>query len=158
MPAALTLQDKLKRLPRSPGVYLFKDAGGDIIYIGKAKVLRSRVRSYFQTNSGKDVKTRRMVPKIADLDWIVLTSETQALIAEQDLVRHHQPRYNLSLKDDKSYPYIRITSEPFPQVFLTRRMEQDGSLSGSAGTPRGARWRRYAEAGYAQGWPRFLRD
>jgi len=132
MPAALTLQDKLKRLPRSPGVYLFKDAGGDIIYIGKAKVLRSRVRSYFQTNSGKDVKTRCMVPKIADLDWIVLTSETEALIAEQDLVRHHQPRYNLSLKDDKSYPYIRITSEPFPQVFLTRRMEQGGSLSGSA--------------------------
>ncbi|MBW8003789.1 MAG: hypothetical protein FVQ80_17615, partial [Planctomycetes bacterium] len=97
----LTLQEKLKRLPRSPGVYLFKNAGGDIIYIGKAKVLRNRVRSYFsrkdpsgQAPSGKDVKTWRMVPKIADLDWIVLASETEALIAEQDLVRHHQPRYN----------------------------------------------------------------
>ncbi len=134
MPATLTLQDKLKRLPRSPGVYLFKDANGDIIYIGKAKVLPNRVRSYFsrmdlsgQANSGKDVKTRRMVPKIADLDWIVLASETEALIVEQDLIRHHQPRYNLSLKDDKSYPYIRITSEPYPQVFLTRRVEQDDS-------------------------------
>ena len=127
MSATLTLQDKLKRLPRSPGVYLFKDANGDIIYIGKAKVLRNRVRSYFQAEGGKDVKTRRMAPKIADLDWIVLASETEALITEQDLIRHHQPRYNLSLKDDKSYPYIRITSEPYPQVFLTRRVEQDDS-------------------------------
>ena len=132
----LTLQEKLKRLPRSPGVYLFKNAGGDIIYIGKAKVLRNRVRSYFsrkdpsgQAPSGKDVKTRRMLPKIADLDWIVLASETEALIAEQDLVRHHQPRYNLSLKDDKSHPFIRITNEPYPQVFLTRRVELDGGLS-----------------------------
>ena len=137
----LTLQDKLKRLPRSPGVYLFKNARGDIIYIGKAKVLRNRVRSYFsrkdlpegslsgtsrQAPGGKDVKTWRMVPKIADLDWIVLASETEALIAEQDLVRHHQPRYNLSLKDDKSHPFIRITNEPYPQVFLTRRVELNG--------------------------------
>ncbi len=127
MSATLTLQDKLKRLPRSPGVYLFKDANGDIIYIGKAKVLRNRVRSYFQAEGGKDVKTRRMAPKIADLDWIVLASETEALIVEQDLIRHHQPRYNLSLKDDKSYPYIRITNEPYPQVFLTRKVERDGS-------------------------------
>ena len=133
MPETLTLRDKLKRLPRSPGVYLFKDASGDIIYIGKAKVLRNRVRSYFsrmelneQTAAGGDEKTRRMVPKITDLDWIVLASETEALIAEQDLVRYHQPRYNLSLKDDKSYPYIRITDEPFPQVFLTRRVELEG--------------------------------
>ncbi len=137
----LTLQDKLKRLPRSPGVYLFKDAKGDIIYIGKAKVLRNRVRSYFsrkdlpkrdpygtsgQAPGGKDVKTRRMLPKIADLDWIVLASETEALVAEQGLVRHHQPRYNLSLKDDKSHPFIRITNEPYPQVFLTRRVELNG--------------------------------
>jgi len=141
MPETLILQDKLKRLPRSPGVYLFKDAKGDIIYIGKAKVLRNRVRSYFsrkglpkrdpygtsgQAPGGKDVKTRRMLPKIADLDWIVLASETEALIAEQGLVRHHQPRYNLSLKDDKSHPFIRITNEPYPQVFLTRRVELNG--------------------------------
>ncbi|MFB0516901.1 MAG: excinuclease ABC subunit UvrC [Candidatus Neomarinimicrobiota bacterium] len=133
MSETVSLQDKLKRLPRSPGVYLFKDAQGDIIYIGKAKVLRSRVRSYFSQRdpSGrapgvKDVKTRRMVPKIADLDWIVLASETEALITEQEMVRHHQPRYNLSLKDDKSHPYIRITREPYPQVILTRKVELDG--------------------------------
>jgi excinuclease ABC subunit C len=126
MQEALTLQDKLKRLPRSPGVYLFKDTDGEIIYIGKAKVLRNRVRSYFQSIDGKDPKTRRMVPKITDLDWIVLTSETEALITEQEMVRHHQPRYNLSLRDDKSSPYIRITKEPFPQVFLTRKIELDG--------------------------------
>ncbi|UCD37996.1 MAG: excinuclease ABC subunit C [Fidelibacterota bacterium] len=123
MPETLTLQDKLKRLPRSPGVYLFKDTGGEIIYIGKAKVLRNRVRSYFQAIDGKDPKTRRMVPKIADLDWIVLASETEALITEQEMIRHHQPRYNLSLRDDKTHPYIRITKEPFPQVFLTRQIE-----------------------------------
>ncbi|MFC1543002.1 excinuclease ABC subunit UvrC [Candidatus Neomarinimicrobiota bacterium] len=127
IPETTTIQDKLKRLPRSPGVYLFKDANGDIIYIGKANVLRNRVRSYFQSPSGQDIKTRRMVPKIADLDWIVLASETEALITEQHLVRHHQPRYNLNLKDDKSHPYIRITDEPYPQVFLTRKVDLDGS-------------------------------
>ncbi|MEE9162790.1 MAG: GIY-YIG nuclease family protein, partial [Candidatus Neomarinimicrobiota bacterium] len=127
MPETLTLDEKLQRLPRSPGVYLFKDASGTIIYIGKAKVLRNRVRSYFQSPAGKDSKTRRMLPKIADMDWIVLPSEKEALIAEQDLVRHHQPRYNISLKDDKSYPYIRITAEPYPQVLITRRVESDGS-------------------------------
>ncbi|MFC1484170.1 excinuclease ABC subunit UvrC [Candidatus Neomarinimicrobiota bacterium] len=123
----LTLADKLKRLPRSPGVYMFKDAEGDIIYIGKAKVLRNRVRSYFHSIDGKDPKTRRMIPKITDLDWIVLASETEALITEQDLIRHHQPRYNISLRDDKSPPYIKITREPFPQLFLTRQLELDGA-------------------------------
>lgn len=135
MPEPLTLDDKLKRLPRSAGVYLFKDAQGTIIYIGKAKVLRSRVRSYFsrrdretsgQSPDGKDFKTRRMVPKIADLDWIVTGSEVEALMAEQDLVRHHQPKYNILLKDDKSYPFIKITKEPYPQVILTRQVVKDG--------------------------------
>ena len=126
MPESLTLADKRKRLPRSPGVYLFKDAAGHVIYVGKAKVLRNRVRSYFQSTAGKDFKTRRMVPKIVDLDWIVLDSEKDALVAEQDLVRHHQPRYNILLKDDKSFPYIRITAEPYPQVLITRRVVSDG--------------------------------
>ena len=126
MPETLTLAEKRKRLPRSPGVYLFKDAHGTIIYIGKAKVLRNRVSSYFRSPAGKDFKTQRMVPKIADLDWIVLGSEKDALVAEQDLVRHHQPRYNILLKDDKSFPYIRITAEPYPQVLITRRLVQDG--------------------------------
>ena len=126
MPEPLSLADKLLRLPRSPGVYLFKDAQGVIIYIGKAKVLRNRVRSYFQSPVGKDFKTRRMVPRIADLDWIVMGSEVEALMAEQDLVRHHQPKYNLLLKDDKSYPYIKITKEPYPQVLLTRNVVPDG--------------------------------
>jgi len=127
MPATLTLEDKLKRLPARPGVYLFKDGQGEIIYIGKAKVLRHRVRSYFQTLDRKDFKTRRMAPKIADLDWIVLANEVEALITEQDLVRHHQPKYNILLRDDKSYPFLKITREPFPQILLTRRVEQDGS-------------------------------
>ncbi len=126
MPETLTLKDKLKRLPRQPGVYLFKDSKGETIYIGKAKVLRHRVRSYFQAPGGKDRKTRRLLPKIADLDWIVLPNEIEALICEQDLVRHHQPRYNILLKDDKSYPFIMVTREPFPQVLLTRRVQRDG--------------------------------
>ena len=126
MPEPLSLADKLLRLPRSPGVYLFKDAQGVIIYIGKAKVLRNRVRSYFQSPVGKDFKTRRMVPRLADLDWIVTGSEVEALMAEQDLVRHNQPKYNLLLKDDKSYPYIKITKEPYPQVLLTRNVVPDG--------------------------------
>ena len=126
-PEKLTLQDKLLRLPTQPGVYMFKNAAGDIIYIGKAKVLRNRVRSYFQTPDGKDFKTRQMLPKIADLDWIVTPTEVQALIAEQDLVRHHQPRYNIMLKDDKSFPFLKITKEPYPQILLTRRVVKDGS-------------------------------
>lgn len=127
MSESLTLAEKLKRLPRDPGVYLFKNAADEIIYIGKAKVLRHRVRSYFQSPDKKDFKTRKMVPKITDLDWIVLASEVDALIAEQNLVRHHQPHYNIMLKDDKSYPFIQITKEPFPQVLLTRKVKQDGS-------------------------------
>ena len=127
MPETLTLKDKLKRLPRQPGVYLFKDSQGETIYIGKAKVLRHRVRSYFQATGGKDLKTRRMLPKIADLDWIVMPNEIEALICEQDLVRHHQPRYNILLRDDKSYPFIMVTQEPFPQVLLTRRVQRDGN-------------------------------
>ncbi len=126
-PDKLTLQDKLQRLPAQPGVYLFKNAAGDIIYIGKAKVLRHRIRSYFQNPDGKDFKTRQMVPKITDLDWIVTPTEVQALIAEQDLVRHHQPRYNIMLKDDKSFPFLKITKEPYPQLLLTRRVVPDGS-------------------------------
>ena len=86
MPETLTLQEKIKALPTQPGVYLFKDKTGDIIYIGKAKVLRNRVRSYFHSADSKDFKTRKMVPKITDLDWIVLPTEIEALVAEQDLV------------------------------------------------------------------------
>ena len=127
MSESLTLPEKLKRLPKHPGVYLFKDGAGEIIYIGKAKVLRNRVRSYFQSPDSKDFKTRKLVPKIVDLDWIVLGTEVDALIVEQNLVRHHQPHYNIMLKDDKSYPFIQITKEPFPQVLLTRKVKQDGS-------------------------------
>ena len=126
MPETLTLQEKIKALPTQPGVYLFKDKTGAIIYIGKAKVLRNRVRSYFHSADSKDFKTRKMVPKITDLDWIVLPTEIEALVAEQDLVRHHQPRFNVMLKDDKSFPFLKITREPYPQMILTRRVENDG--------------------------------
>jgi len=122
----LSLEEKFKNLPNKPGVYYFKDKGNKIIYIGKAKSLRSRVRSYFQ-NSAIDPKTEVMVSKIKDFEIIITNSEIEALILEANLVKEHKPRYNINLKDDKSYPYIRVTRELFPRVFPTRRIIHDGS-------------------------------
>ncbi|MFC1562910.1 excinuclease ABC subunit UvrC [candidate division KSB1 bacterium] len=120
------LERKIKGLPNKPGVYYFKDRCDRIIYIGKAKSLKNRVRSYFQ-NSSIDKKTAVMVSKIKDFEIIITNSEIEALILEANLVREHKPRYNVNLKDDKSYPYIRITKELFPRVFPTRRIIHDGS-------------------------------
>jgi excinuclease ABC subunit C len=122
------LRQKLDNLPASPGVYIFKNARGDIIYVGKALALRNRVRSYFQESRGLDPKTEHLVAEVADLDTILVDSEVEALILESTLVRQHQPRYNVNLKDDKSFPYLKLTvNEPYPRIFITRRIKQDGA-------------------------------
>ncbi|MCZ7555311.1 MAG: excinuclease ABC subunit UvrC [Bacteroidia bacterium] len=121
------LKRKLDTLPGSPGVYQFRNAEGTIIYVGKAKNLRTRVRSYFQERGGYDLKREVLVSKIADLELIVTDSEVEALLLENNLIKEHTPRYNIRLKDDKSYPYIVVTNEPYPRVFPTRRIIRDGS-------------------------------
>ena len=123
----MNLQDKLNRIPARPGCYLFKDKSGKILYVGKAGVLRNRVRSYFQKSRPFHPKLEALVRKIADVEWIVTDSEVEALILENNLIKEYKPRYNVSLRDDKSYPYIRITNEDFPQVFITRKLVRDGS-------------------------------
>ncbi len=125
----LTLEEKLKNLPTAPGVYLHKDAGGKIIYVGKAKNLRNRVRSYFQSGRGHDRKTRELVKRIIDLEFIVTDTEVEALVLESNLIKQHKPRYNVLLKDDKQYPHLKLTiSEAFPRVMITRKIQRDGAL------------------------------
>ncbi len=123
----LTLSEKIDSLPTDPGVYQFKNAEGKVIYVGKAQSLRSRVRQYFQKSRAADPKLDAMVDKIADVELIVTDSEIEALILEANLIKKLKPRYNVVLKDDKSYPYIVITNEPFPRVFVTRKIIRDGS-------------------------------
>jgi excinuclease ABC subunit C len=124
----VTLAEKLKEIPVSAGVYLYKDSAGKIIYIGKAKRLRSRVRSYFQARPF-DRKTDALVRQIADVEFIVTDSEAEALILEATLTKKHKPRYNVNLKDDKSYPHLKLTiNEPFPKAVITRRIQKDGAL------------------------------
>ncbi|MCH6559284.1 excinuclease ABC subunit C [candidate division KSB1 bacterium] len=120
-------QEKLNTLPKKPGCYLFKDKNNKIIYIGKAKVLRNRVRSYFQDSRFEGPKIERLKTRIADFETIVTDSETEALILEMNLIKEYKPRYNINLKDDKSYPYIRVTKERFPRIFPTRTIIRDGS-------------------------------
>jgi excinuclease ABC subunit C len=122
------LQGILATLPAKPGCYLMKNAGGTIIYVGKALSLRNRVRSYFHADASLDGKTRRLVREIADIEWIVVGSELEALILEMNLIKKHRPKYNVRLKDDKRYPYIKIHwADPFPKVTVTRQMVDDGS-------------------------------
>ena len=120
-------KDRLKQIPKKPGVYFFKDTGSHILYIGKAKELRTRVRSYFQKNRHQSAKNISMIKKIRDVDWIVVSSEVEALLTEANLIKKYQPFYNVNLRDDKSFPYIRITKEPYPRVFITRTIVKDGS-------------------------------
>ena len=123
-----TIREKLKTLPDAPGVYLMRDVRGKIIYIGKARVLKNRVRQYFQSGKNHGAKVKAMVAKIADFETIVTSTEVEALILECNLIKKHRPRYNISLKDDKSYPYLKLTlAEDFPRIVLTRRVIQDGS-------------------------------
>ena len=109
------IQGILATLPIKPGVYIMKNAEATIIYVGKAINLRNRVRSYFHADASHDAKTRRLVRDIADLEWIVVGSELEALILEMNLIKKHRPKYNIRLKDDKRYPYIKVHwAEPFP--------------------------------------------
>jgi len=123
----IEVEDKVEHLPTSPGVYMFKDSGGRLLYIGKAKRLRNRVRSYFQDSRGHDGRIKVMVSKIDDLEVIVTDSEAEALILENNLIKKHQPRYNIMYRDDKSYPYICVTNDERPRVFPTRTVINDGS-------------------------------
>lgn len=122
------VEQKLKDLPTSPGVYFHKDARGEIIYIGKAANLRNRVRQYFQLSRARDTKTDLLVQEIADIDWQTVESEIDALFLEAELVRRYLPRYNILLRDDKSMVYIRIDYDSdFPTVSTTRRPLDDGA-------------------------------
>jgi excinuclease ABC subunit C len=125
-PAAF--EERLKNIPVSPGVYLWKDASGKILYVGKSKVLRDRMRSYFGAPRGLSGKTRRLVSLIADFDYVLTSSELEALVLEMNLIKQHRPKYNVLLKDDKSYPYIKITlQETWPRIFTTRKVVDDGA-------------------------------
>ncbi|MCQ4936617.1 excinuclease ABC subunit UvrC [Anaerotignum propionicum] len=120
------ISEELKKLPQKPGVYLMKNDKGHIIYVGKAINLKNRVRQYFQSNKNLTAKTRAMVPQIVEFEYIVTDSELEALILECNLIKQHEPYYNIMLKDDKSYPYIKVTiQEEFPRIFITRRLDKD---------------------------------
>ena len=122
------IKAQLDTLTNKPGCYLMKDAQGTVIYVGKAVNLRSRVRSYFHASAQHTRKTKQMVKKIADIEWIVVASELEALILEMNLIKKYRPHYNVRLKDDKRYPYIKVHwADSFPKVTVTRRMIQDGS-------------------------------
>jgi excinuclease ABC subunit C len=122
------LKRKLGDLPLRPGCYLYRDEGGNLLYVGKAKVLRNRVKSYFQQKR-LDAKTRRLVARIWDIELIVCETELEALILENNLIKEHWPPFNILLKDDKSYPYVKLTwKEAFPKVYVTRKVRKDGSL------------------------------
>jgi excinuclease ABC subunit C len=125
----MDLRDKVSQLPLQPGVYLFKDAAEKILYVGKAGSLRQRVRSYFAEASTLDAKTGSLVREVADFDFIVVDNEKEALALENNLIKQHKPKFNVLLRDDKTYPYIRYTAfEKYPRVYVTRRLEKDGSM------------------------------
>lgn len=122
------ISEKLNKLPQKPGVYMMKDVSGRIIYVGKAKILRNRVRQYFQASANHSVKTQVMVSKIHDLDYVICDSEMEALVLESNLIKENKPRYNILLKDDKHYPYIKITvNEEYPRMLFVRKIENDGA-------------------------------
>jgi excinuclease ABC subunit C len=123
-----TILEKIPHLPESPGVYLWRDAQGKVLYVGKAKRLRSRVRSYVATDHRESMKTRALMQQVEALDTIVVPSEAHALVLEANLIKEYKPRFNIALRDDKSYPYIKVTvQEPFPRVWVTRRLQNDSA-------------------------------
>lgn len=133
------LQSKLDHLPPNPGVYLFKDRAGEYLYVGKAASLADRVRSYFQRTADHSPKTALLVSHIADLETIVTRSELEALILESNLIKRHRPRFNIVLRDDKQYPYLRLpVKERFPRLSIVRRVQKDGALYYGPYTPAGA--------------------
>ena len=120
------IKSKLELLPTSPGCYIHKDKNGTIIYVGKAKNLRNRVRSYFR--GSHDTKTEALVSEIVDFEFIVTESNIEALLLEINLIKENKPKYNIMLKDDKSYPFIKITNERYPRLIITRQVKKDGGL------------------------------
>jgi excinuclease ABC subunit C len=125
----MDLREKADQLPPQPGVYLFKDAGGTVLYVGESNSLRHRVKSYFLESRWQDAKTGSLVREIADLDYIVVDNEAEALALENNLIKQYKPKFNVLLRDDKTYPYIRYTAfEKYPRVYVTRRLTKDGSI------------------------------
>ncbi len=121
------LREKVAQLPPSPGVYLYKDDSGAVIYVGKAKSLRSRVRSYFSDDKLADRKTSTLIATARDIDYILLDNEKEALALENNLIKQYKPRFNILLRDDKTYPYVKLTAERYPRVYVTRRLRKDGA-------------------------------
>ena len=127
-PFRSNIETILKTLPSSAGVYQYFDKEGNVIYVGKAKNLKNRVSSYFRTDANHSAKTRVLIRKIADIKLVVVNNETEALLLECNLIKKFKPKYNVLLKDDKSYPWICVSNEDFPRVFTTRHRNKDGSL------------------------------
>ncbi len=123
----MDLRDKAAQLPLAPGVYLYKDAAGRVIYVGKAKILRHRVRSYFSDDRLADTKTGTLISEATDIDYILVDNNKEALALENNLIKQWKPRFNILLRDDKTYPYIKLTAEKYPRVYVTRRLRKDGS-------------------------------
>ncbi|HTQ11777.1 MAG TPA: excinuclease ABC subunit UvrC, partial [Fimbriimonadaceae bacterium] len=121
------VSEKLKQLPGKPGCYIYKDKSGEVLYVGKAVVLKNRVRSYFQESTRHDLRIERMVNRVADLEWIVVDTELEALILECNLIKRYRPPFNVLMRDDKSYPYVKITRENYPRVLFTRKVLKDGA-------------------------------
>ena len=124
-PEEAPVWQKLKHLPEAPGVYQFRNASGDLLYIGKAKVLRNRIRSYFQKSTAHNLRIQIMVSLVADVTWILTDTEAEALLLEEQLIKLHKPRYNVALKDDKSYPYLKLSvQEHYPRLSLVRERHE----------------------------------
>ena len=124
----MDLIEKIRSLPTQPGVYLYKNAEGEIIYVGKAKNLRSRVRSYLLEASQANAKTGSLMREAVDVDYILVANEHEALALENNLIKQRKPRFNILLRDDKTYPYVKLTlADRYPKVFVTRRLRKDGS-------------------------------
>jgi excinuclease ABC subunit C len=123
----MALKGKIRSLPDKPGIYQFLDISGEIIYVGKAKSLKKRVASYFNKTNFENRKTALLVRKIVDVATTIVANEYEALLLENSLVKEHQPRYNIQLKDDKTFPWICIKKERFPRIFSTRTVVRDGS-------------------------------
>ena len=125
----MDLLAKIRTIPTEPGVYLYKNAEGEVIYVGKAKNLRSRVASYFHEGRWEDSKTGTLVREAADVDYIVVANNKEALALENNLIKQRKPRFNILLRDDKTYPYVKLTlGERWPRVYVTRRLRKDGSV------------------------------
>ena len=123
----MELREKVGQLPLAPGVYLYKDSAGKVIYVGKAKSLRLRVRSYFSEDRQADIKTGTLLSEAQDIDYILVDNEKEALALENNLIKQYKPRFNVLLRDDKTYPYVKLTKEAYPRVYVTRRLRKDGA-------------------------------